>query len=137
VQFYPFNQVLTIDSVEVRREERVLLISCKGTTYNALYLRSQGINELYFSKGQCNADMEMERIFKFLCSKETDSVRARTLRIQGRDVTLEKTCGQVAFCSFEELCDRVRMKKMSTVDNVDNIDCGCGFYFSQWGQRTI
>jgi len=50
----------------------------------------------------------MDTLFKFLCSRENDTVRPKTLRIKGRNVTFEKTCGQVADCSFVELCDRVR-----------------------------
>jgi len=59
------------------------------------------------SRGQCNADAEMDKMFKFLASKENDSVRPKTLTIRGRNVTFAKTCGQVADCTFAELCDRV------------------------------
>lgn len=31
----------------------------------------------------------------------------RALTVLGRDVTLEKTCGSIADCTFDELCGRV------------------------------
>lgn len=31
----------------------------------------------------------------------------RVLSVQGRELTLEKTCGSVADCTFDELCGRV------------------------------
>lgn len=55
------------------------------------------------SKG---ADESMNRLFKVLASRETDHVRERVLSVGGRDVRLQRTCGRVADCEFEELCDR-------------------------------
>ncbi|CAG0925919.1 unnamed protein product, partial [Notodromas monacha] len=49
---------------------------------------------------------ELEIIFKILISKENDVPRARTFSIKGHNVELSKTCGGVAFVSFDELCDR-------------------------------
>ena len=57
------------------------------------------------SKGE-KADKEIEKIFKYLCSMENDVVRSRILNIKGRNVTFNKTCGQVMDSTFEELCDR-------------------------------
>ena len=48
----------------------------------------------------------MEKLFKRLCSKETDTVRSRSIIVQGRNVTLNRTCGRVLDSTFEELCDR-------------------------------
>ena len=56
-------------------------------------------------KGE-EADKNIEKIFKYLCSMENDVVRSRTLRIKGRNVVFNKTCGQVMDSTFEELCDR-------------------------------
>lgn len=33
--------------------------------------------------------------------------RPRTLKLLAREVSLMKTCGTIADCTFEELCDRV------------------------------
>lgn len=48
----------------------------------------------------------MNRLFKWLCSKENDTVRPRALIVQGRHVTFSRACGRVLDCSFEEICDR-------------------------------
>jgi protein AFG1 len=61
----------------------------------------------YCRKGECDADREMDKVFKYLCSLENDVIRARTISIKGRDVTFNKTCGQVLDSTFSELCDRV------------------------------
>ncbi|CAL8110863.1 unnamed protein product [Orchesella dallaii] len=63
-------------------------------------------SSIYFIKTESDADAEMNKIFKFLSSKENDTVRPKTLTILGRNVTFEKTCGQIVDCTFEELCDR-------------------------------
>ncbi len=48
----------------------------------------------------------MDRLFKWLCSKENDSVRSRSIIVQGRTVEFKRSCGRVLDCTFEELCDR-------------------------------
>jgi len=45
-------------------------------------------------------------LFKIFASRENDVIRPRTLTIKARNVTFEKTCGRVADCQFNELCDR-------------------------------
>lgn len=47
-------------------------------------------------------------MFKILSSQENDVVRPRTITHLGRDLKFDKTCGQVLFSTFENLCDRVR-----------------------------
>ena len=49
----------------------------------------------------------MERMFKILCSQENDIIRPRTITHFGRDLTFQRTCGQVLDSNFEELCNRV------------------------------
>ncbi|XP_049838961.1 putative ATPase N2B isoform X2 [Schistocerca gregaria] len=60
----------------------------------------------YFVKTECDANKQLDIIFKLLCSQENDIIRPRTLTILGRNVTFSKTCGQVIDCTFSELCDR-------------------------------
>lgn len=48
-------------------------------------------------------------MFKILCAQENDIIRPRTVTHFGRDLTFQKTCGQVLNSSFDELCDRVRI----------------------------
>ncbi|XP_021923020.1 putative ATPase N2B isoform X3 [Zootermopsis nevadensis] len=71
-------------------------------------LRSDpGNDRKYFVKGECDdADQEMDKVFKYLCSFENDIIRPRTISIKGRDVSFKKTCGQVLDSTFSELCDR-------------------------------
>jgi peroxisome-assembly ATPase len=45
-------------------------------------------------------------IFKVLCSEENDVVRRKTFTHFGRNIEFEKTCGQVLYTTFNELCDR-------------------------------
>lgn len=52
------------------------------------------------------ADEELDKLFKIFASRENDMIRPRTLTIKRRNVTFAKTCGQVADCTFDELCDR-------------------------------
>ncbi|CAG0921792.1 unnamed protein product [Notodromas monacha] len=60
---------------------------------------------------------ELEIIFKILISKENDVPRARTFSIKGHNVELSKTCGGVAFVSFDELCDRfLGLQPLGAVD---------------------
>ncbi|XP_018019092.2 putative ATPase N2B [Hyalella azteca] len=59
---------------------------------------------VFFVKTECDAEAEINKIFKILCASETDVVRPRTFSYSGRNLTLHKTCGQVADCSFDELC---------------------------------
>ncbi|XP_069705528.1 putative ATPase N2B [Periplaneta americana] len=65
-----------------------------------------GKEKSYFVKGECEADQELDKIFKFLCSLENDIIRPRTISIRGRNVSFNKTCGQVLDSTFSELCDR-------------------------------
>lgn len=78
-----------------------------GVDYRRRLLASA--EKVYFDlsdaeKSGGNAAMDI--LFKVMISKETDTVRARTIRIKGRDVSFSKTCGQVVDCSFQELCGR-------------------------------
>ncbi|XP_022117144.2 putative ATPase N2B isoform X1 [Pieris rapae] len=48
----------------------------------------------------------VDNLFKFLISKENDTVRVRVINILGRNVKFAKSCGRVLDSTFEELCDR-------------------------------
>ncbi|CAD7013186.1 unnamed protein product [Ceratitis capitata] len=60
----------------------------------------------YFVKSETDANAEMERMFKILCTQENDIVRPRIITHFGRNLSFQKTCGRVLDSSFEELCDR-------------------------------
>ncbi|XP_037955727.1 putative ATPase N2B [Teleopsis dalmanni] len=60
----------------------------------------------FFVTSQTNAAAEMDRMFKILCAQENDIIRPRTITHFGRDLTFQRTCGQVLDSTFTELCDR-------------------------------
>ncbi|KAI5702613.1 hypothetical protein M8J75_002149 [Diaphorina citri] len=59
----------------------------------------------YFVKNFAN-EKKLHGIFKLLCSQENDIVRPRVITIMGRNVTFNKTCGQILEATFDELCSR-------------------------------
>ncbi|XP_017962317.1 putative ATPase N2B [Drosophila navojoa] len=94
VNFVPFIgllqrrcQTANLDSIDYRR------VAQSGDTN-------------YFVKGKTDADGMMNRMFKILCSEENDIIRPRTITHFGRELTFQRTCGQVLNSSFVELCDR-------------------------------
>lgn len=50
--------------------------------------------------------MKVDTIFKVLCSQENDIVRPKTITHFGRNITFEKTCGQILDTTFDEICCR-------------------------------
>lgn len=74
-----------------------------GVDYRQKSLPSK--QRIYILKEE-HADEELDRLFKIFASRETDTIRPRTLTVKNRNVTFKKTCGRVADCTFEELCDR-------------------------------
>ncbi|KAL1131770.1 hypothetical protein AAG570_011383 [Ranatra chinensis] len=68
--------------------------------------RSVSRNQTFFVKHGAETDDKMNDIFKILCSMENDIIRPRTLTIMGRNVTFNRTCGQVMDTTFDELCVR-------------------------------
>lgn len=43
----------------------------------------------------------------FHCALVSLVTGSRILTVLGRDVTLQKTCGSIADCTFQELCGKV------------------------------
>ncbi|CAG5039971.1 unnamed protein product [Parnassius apollo] len=60
----------------------------------------------YFINSELQENNAVDTLFKFLASKETDTVRPRVINIMGRNVKFAKSCGRVLDSTFEELCDR-------------------------------
>lgn len=54
-----------------------------------------------------DANESIDTIFKIMCSQENDIIRPKTFTHFGRNLSFNKTCGQILDSSFEELCDRV------------------------------
>lgn len=71
------------------------------------YRQSTDISKqsIYLLKSE-NADNKLDKLFKIFANKENDVIRSKTLTIMGRNVIFKKTCGSVADCEFDELCDR-------------------------------
>ncbi|CAK1604123.1 unnamed protein product [Parnassius mnemosyne] len=60
----------------------------------------------FFINSELQENNAVDTLFKFLSSKETDTVRPRVINIMGRNVKFTKSCGRVLDSTFEELCDR-------------------------------
>lgn len=61
----------------------------------------------YFLNNELTPDNNaVDNLFKFLVSKENDTVRPRVINIMGRNVKFAKSCGRILDSTFEELCDR-------------------------------
>ncbi|XP_054261173.1 putative ATPase N2B isoform X2 [Macrosteles quadrilineatus] len=96
--FVPFIQILK-DHCE---------ITCLDSGIDYRTKANPASETTYFVKSDKNTDAErgVNKIFKMLCANENDIIRPRVLNINGRNVTFNKTCGQVLDSNFEELCDR-------------------------------
>ena len=95
--FLPFIPILKTHS-EVMNLDSGIDYRVKG--------HSEG-RKVFFVKSECDAEKEVNVLFKVLSAQETDSVRGKTLTYGGRNVTFQKTCGGVLDSTFEELCNRV------------------------------
>ncbi|CAH0727758.1 unnamed protein product, partial [Brenthis ino] len=61
----------------------------------------------YFINSELTPDNNaVDNLFKYLISKENDTVRVKVINILGRNVKFAKACGGVLDSTFEELCDR-------------------------------
>jgi protein AFG1 len=67
-----------------------------------------GADKLFFvtTNPEDQAEVALTGMFKFMAAKETDAVKEITIRIKGRDVHFQKSCGGVLFSTFHELCVR-------------------------------
>jgi peroxisome-assembly ATPase len=59
-----------------------------------------------FSDTDPDSDCQIDIIFKVLCSQENDIIRPKTFTHFGRNITFEKTCGQILDTTFDEICCR-------------------------------
>ncbi|XP_077367623.1 lactation elevated protein 1 homolog B isoform X2 [Festucalex cinctus] len=75
-----------------------------GVDYRRLH--KTGAGKLYFLTGEPGADAALDAMFDELAFKQNSFTGPKVLTVLGREVTLEKTCGSVADCTFHELCGR-------------------------------
>ncbi|XP_074166247.1 AFG1-like ATPase isoform X2 [Sminthopsis crassicaudata] len=65
-----------------------------------------GAGKLYYLTSEADVEAVMDKLFDELAQKQNDLTRPRILKVQGRELRLNKACGTIADCTFEELCDR-------------------------------
>ncbi|XP_062324291.1 lactation elevated protein 1 homolog B [Osmerus eperlanus] len=63
-------------------------------------------DKLYFLTREPDAEAFMDVLFDDLALMQNNVKGPTVLTMQGRHLTLEKTCGTIADCTFQELCDR-------------------------------
>uniref|UniRef100_A0A3B5LCH6 AFG1 like ATPase b n=1 Tax=Xiphophorus couchianus TaxID=32473 RepID=A0A3B5LCH6_9TELE len=62
--------------------------------------------KLYYLTGEPGAEAYLDALFEELALRQKSVTGSRVLTVLGRDVTLQKTCGSIADCTFEELCGK-------------------------------
>uniref|UniRef100_A0A8D3B2M7 AFG1 like ATPase b n=1 Tax=Scophthalmus maximus TaxID=52904 RepID=A0A8D3B2M7_SCOMX len=75
-----------------------------GIDYRRLDKVASG--KLYYLTGEPGAEAFLDAMFEDLASTQKSVTGPRVLTVLGRDVTLGKTCGSIADCTFDELCGR-------------------------------
>lgn len=75
-----------------------------GIDYRRLDRPAAG--KLYYLTEEPGAETLLDALFEELALRQKSVTGPRVLTVLGRDVTLQKTCGSIADCTFEELCVR-------------------------------
>ncbi|XP_040056200.2 AFG1 like ATPase a isoform X1 [Gasterosteus aculeatus] len=96
VNFVPFIAVLQKYCQTLRLDS--------GIDYRRRNRPSAG--KLYFLSSEPDVEATLDKMFDELAFKQNDITRPRTLNVNNRKVRLNKACGTIADCTFEELCDR-------------------------------
>ncbi|XP_013865464.1 lactation elevated protein 1 homolog B isoform X2 [Austrofundulus limnaeus] len=94
--FLPFIDVLKDHCHTVCLDSRI--------DYRRLVKPAAG--KLYYLTGELGAEACLDTLFEELALRQRSVASRRVLSVLGRDVTLEKTCGSIADCTFDELCGR-------------------------------
>ncbi|XP_039993718.1 AFG1 like ATPase a isoform X2 [Xiphias gladius] len=96
VNFVPFIAVLQKYCQTLRLDS--------GIDYRKRNRPSAG--RLYFLSSEPDVEAALDKFFDELAFKQNDITRPRVLNVHNRKVRLNKACGTIADCTFEELCDR-------------------------------
>ncbi|CAL1586573.1 unnamed protein product [Knipowitschia caucasica] len=75
-----------------------------GIDYRTLDTDPAG--KLFYLTQEPGSTAFLDMLFDELASQQKSAVVPRVLQVQGRELTLWRTCGSVADCTFEELCGR-------------------------------
>ncbi|KAK5611338.1 Lactation elevated protein 1 B [Crenichthys baileyi] len=75
-----------------------------GIDYRRLDRPAAG--KLYYLTGVPGAEAYLDALFEELALRQKSVTGPHLLTVLGRDVTLEKTCGSIADCTFHELCGK-------------------------------
>lgn len=88
--------------IDVLKEHCHTICLDSGIDYRTLDMDTAG--KLYYHTQGSGAFLDM--LFDELALQQNSAIVPRELIVQGREVTLMKTCGSLADCTFEELCGR-------------------------------
>lgn len=95
--FIPFIPILKHHCSVVQLDSGIdYRLKGSGNKYSKYFLNSELTSE----------NNGVDTLFKFLASKENDTVRPRVINILGRNVKFAKSCGRILDTTFQELCDR-------------------------------
>ncbi|XP_031202750.1 AFG1-like ATPase isoform X3 [Mastomys coucha] len=75
-----------------------------GVDYRKRELAPAG--KLYYLTSEADVEAVVDKLFDELAQKQNDLTSPRILKVQGRELRLNKACGTIADCTFEELCER-------------------------------
>ncbi|XP_078799120.1 lactation elevated protein 1 homolog B isoform X2 [Oryzias latipes] len=75
-----------------------------GIDYRTLDQPAAG--KLYYLSGEPGAEAHLDSLFEELTLRQKTVTAPRVITVLGRRLTLQKTCGSVADCTFDELCGR-------------------------------
>ncbi|XP_043075224.1 lactation elevated protein 1 homolog B isoform X2 [Puntigrus tetrazona] len=75
-----------------------------GIDYRTREMDAAG--KLYYISSEPDAENAVNTLFEQLAYRQNDVIRPRVLNVQGREVTMSRTCGTIADCAFQELCER-------------------------------
>ncbi|KAJ8399406.1 hypothetical protein AAFF_G00411180 [Aldrovandia affinis] len=75
-----------------------------GIDYRKSDLPAAG--KLYYLTSEANVEAALDELFDELAQEQNDITRPRILKMLGRKLILNKACGTIADCTFEELCDQ-------------------------------
>ncbi|XP_072299268.1 lactation elevated protein 1 homolog B [Eucyclogobius newberryi] len=77
---------------------------CLDSAIDYRTLDMDAAGKLYYLTQEPGSGSFLDMLFDELALQQKSAIVPRVLSVQGREVTLRKTCGSVADCTFEELC---------------------------------